>query len=77
MEISKKEKVIKAVKAENWKVALSIAKNFTREFNKNEQRTLQIAAECMSGHTQFYSQMGIDTISEVEKSKKILIQYSK
>ena len=77
MEISKKEKVIKAVQSENWKVALSTAKNFTREFNKEQQRSIQIAADCMNGHSKLYSQMGIDTMAEVEKAKTILKEYSK
>lgn len=77
MEISKKDYVINMVKEGNFKKALSIAKSFKREFSIEEQRTIQIASDCMNGNSKIYSQMGINTMELTEKAKQILIQYSK
>lgn len=77
MEISKKDYVINMVKEGNFKKALSTAKSFKREFSTDEQRTIQIASDCMNGNSKIYSQMGINTMEIIEKAKQILIQYSK
>lgn len=69
---TKKQKVKDFVKSNNFIAALRIAKSFFIEINKDEQRTIQIAFESLTGKERFYKQLGIDTLSEIEKSKEIL-----
>lgn len=52
--------------------ALAIFSTFRIGFTKEERRTLQIAHESLSGHSSFYSNLGIDTQAEIAKSKKII-----
>lgn len=75
MQKSKKQQVIEAVQSENWKRALSISKNFKRDFNEDQLRSIQIGADCINGNSLLYSQMGIDTIAELNKAKQILKNY--
>lgn len=54
------------------KEALSLFCRFKIGFSKEEQRTLQIAHESLSGHGLFYQNIGIDTDAEIERSKEII-----
>lgn len=49
-----KDKLKQAVKRGDYKTALRIAKGFRIEFTPEEQRTVQIAYECMAGKESFY-----------------------
>lgn len=73
--VSKKDQVIEAVKAEDYKKALGIAKTFVRDFNDEEQRIIQIAHETIRGNGSFYEMMKIDTNKMVEDSKLILKKF--
>jgi len=65
--LSKKQKLKNEIAKGDWKKALGIAKSFTIEFNKDEQRILQISHECWDNQSRinFYSGMGVD----VDKTK--------
>ena len=70
---TKTEKAINLFESGCLKEALSIFRTFRIGFTKEERRTLKIAYECLSGNAGFYQQIGIDTNSEIEKSKSILL----
>lgn len=72
---SKKQKLLKLIAEKAYKKALVIAKKFYIDFNKEEQRTLQIASETISGYGNIYEQIGISTKIEIEKAKIILDNY--
>jgi hypothetical protein len=74
--VSKKNKLIELIKCSNFKPALKIAKTFVIEFNKDQQRTISIAYEVLTGHGKLYQQLGINTIREIEKAKDILKNYA-
>lgn len=69
---TKTSKAISLLRIGCLKEALSIFRTFRIGFTKEERRTLQIASENLSGNSLFYQQLGIDTNSEIEKSKVIL-----
>lgn len=70
---NKTEKAKSLLKAGKFKDALSIIKAFRFGFTKEEKRSIEIAYECLSGHDQFYSSIGIDTNKEIEKVRLLLI----
>ena len=70
---TKTNKAISLLKCGDFKAALTIFSTFRMGFTKEEQRTLKIAYECLSGNAGFYQQIGIDTNSEIEKSKSIFL----
>jgi hypothetical protein len=74
--VSKKDQVIALVKAEDYKKALGIAKTFVRDFDKEEQRTIQIAHETLTGKGGIYTMMKIDTDKMVEDAKILLKKFS-
>lgn len=69
---NKTEKAKTLLKAGKFKEALSIIKTFRFGFTKEEKRSIEIAYECLSGHEQFYSSIGIDTDKEIEKVSFLL-----
>ena len=69
---TKTNKATSLLRSGNLKEALSIFRTFRIGFTKEERRTLQIASESLSGNASFYQQLGIDTTTEIEKSKSIL-----
>jgi len=73
MLVSKKQKLKNEIASGDWKKALSIANGFTIEFNKEQQRVLQIAHECWENksRTNFYKGMGVDV--EGNKKQAILL----
>ena len=70
---TKTNKAISLLHSGCLKEALAIFSTFRVGFTKEERRTLKIAHECLSGNAGFYQQIGIDTNSEIEKSKSILL----
>lgn len=70
---TKTNKAISLLQCGDLKAALAISSTFRIGFTKEERRTLKIAYECLSGNSGFYQQIGIDTNSEIEKSKSILL----
>lgn len=69
---TKTNKAISLFQSGNLKESLSIFRNFRIGFTKDERRTLQIASESLSGNTDFYQQIGVDTYKEIEKSKQLV-----
>lgn len=70
---TKRQQVIELVSKCDFNKAFRIAKNFTIELTKDQQRTVQIAHESLSGKNSFYTQLGINTDNEIKKAKDILI----
>ena len=70
---TKTNKAISLLRCGDFKAALAISSTFRVGFTKEERRPLKIAYECLSGNVGFYQQIGIDTNSEIEKSKSILL----
>lgn len=69
---TKTNKAISLLQCGDLKAALAIFSTFRIGFTKEEQRTLKIASESLSGNSSFYSQLGIDTDKAIEKSKSII-----
>jgi hypothetical protein len=52
--------------------ALAIFRTFRIGFTKEERRTMEIASECLNGHTGFYLSIGISPAEEIARSRTIL-----
>lgn len=73
----KKEILLEAIKKEDWKQALSIAKSFKYDFDKDEQKTLQHAYAFLIGQSVgFFEELNINMQNEYEKALEILTKYS-
>lgn len=61
-DISKKDLFETALKTNHFDIALGIAKDFRRDFNKDEQRIIQIAVESKKSKSraEFYKSLQID-----------------
>lgn len=71
MSLYKKTDIVRALlKAGHFKDALTILKTFRFGFNKEEKRSIQIAHETLSGHGDFYRQLGINVDEIIEDTKK-------
>jgi hypothetical protein len=73
--MTKKDQLVEAVKSDDFKKALGIAKTFTRNFDKDEQRIIQIAHETISGKGSFYAMLKIDTEQMVEDAIELLKKF--
>lgn len=74
MNLDKKtDKVRALLNTGHFKDALTIVKTFRLGFNKEEKRSIQIAYETLSGHGDFYRQLGIKVDEIIEDTKKMLI----
>lgn len=74
MNLDKKtDKARVLLKAGRFEEALAIIKTFRLGFNKEEKRSIQIAHETLSGHGDFYRQLGIKVDEIIEDTKKMLI----
>lgn len=71
---TKTSKAITLLRSGCLKEALAIFSTFRIGFSKEERRMLKIAYECLSGNAGFYRQLGIDTSTEIEKSKSLLLE---
>jgi hypothetical protein len=69
---TKTNKAVSFLRSGDFRSALAIISAFRIGFTKEEKRTLEIAKECLSGNEPFYRSIGVDTQSEIEKSKKII-----
>ncbi len=70
--VSKRQQVINAVEAKDYKKALKIAKSFTIDFDKEEQRIIQIAYETLCGRDSMFKMLKINTTKMVEDAKKLV-----
>lgn len=73
--VTKKDQLLDKISKSNWKAALRIAKTFVRDFNKEQQAIIQIAAECLAGKESFYKQLGVDTTIMHNQALNILNQW--
>ncbi|WP_276977691.1 hypothetical protein [Flavobacterium filum] len=74
---TKKQDLLNAIKAEDWKFALSIAKSFRRDFTIDEQKILQHGYAFLIGQSaNFFEAIQIDMKSEYEKSLEILNEFA-
>jgi hypothetical protein len=62
-----------AVQAQDWKKALSKARQFFFGLTPEEKRYIEIAADYMNGKGAYYERMQIDCKECLEKAKQILI----
>lgn len=75
---SKKDSLLEAIKQEDWKTALSIAKSFKREFDRIQQITIQHAYSFSIGQSaNFFEQLNINMQEEYDKAIEILKAYFK
>ena len=70
---TKVDKVKSLLEAGAFQKAITIVKTFRLGFNKEEKRSIQIAHETLSGHGDFYRQLGIKVDEIIEDTKKMLI----
>lgn len=71
--ISKKQQLAEAIAFKDWKVALSIARSFVRDFTKEEQRIIQIANECKDqSRMNFYIALGVNIQENNNKAINVL-----
>ncbi len=71
--LNKTEEAKALLKAGKFKEALSIIKTFRFGFTKEDKRSIEIAYECLCGHDQFYSSIGIDTDKEIERCYRLIV----
>lgn len=71
---TKTQKAIEAFKAHDLRGALRIFKDFDRQFDGEQLRTLQIAYEVLSGKGRFYKQLGLNIGHFVAESMNIIEQ---
>jgi hypothetical protein len=71
---TKKEVLQMHIRLEDFDSALKTASKFVRDFNPDEQRDIQISAECInnSHRRQFYTQLGWDVSTIREDAEKAL-----
>ena len=73
MKETKTAQVKRHIQSGNWHAALSILRFFRLEFTKPQKRLIEISADVLDGHANFYRQLGIDTEQVVSDTKKMLI----
>ena len=69
---TKTSKAISLLRSGYLKEALAIFSTFRIGFTSEERRTLKIAYESLSGNSEFYRQLGIDTNMVVNESRILL-----
>ena len=69
---TKRERVIEAIRKEDWVEACRIAREFRRDFVKEDVKTVCRAFE-MTWNAAFYEQLGYKAEVEMEKAKDILM----
>ncbi len=74
--MNKRQQLLEATKNEDWKLALSIAKSFKKEFTKEQQKTLQHGYSFTIGQSaNFFEQLDIDMEKEYATAIQILKDY--
>lgn len=69
---TKREKVMDAMRIGDWVEACRIAREFRRDFIKEDAKTVCRAFE-MTWNATFYEQLGYKAEVEMEKAKDILV----
>jgi hypothetical protein len=76
MKKSKKVLLLEAIKQEDWKTALTIAKSFKKEFDRHQQKTIQHGYSFVIGQSaSFFEQLDIDLEKEYATAIEILKDY--
>ena len=70
-QIKKSDVVREAVKSEDWKKALKIAKDFRLNITNEQRAKMSRAYECIV-HPEFYMQIGIDVDSVIESGVEVI-----
>ena len=70
--VKKTDIVKEAVRQENWKKALQIAKDFRINVTREQREVMSRAYECMV-HERFYLSLGEDIKSRIEEGIETLI----
>jgi hypothetical protein len=70
---TKREQVIQLLEAGEYKEAMKIAKDFVRDFPKQDAKIIARAYE-MTWNPKFYEALGFKAEVEFEKAKDILIK---
>jgi len=52
--------------------AYSIFRTFRMGFGKSDMRTIEIASDCLNGHTNYYQQLGIDVQEVLSNAKRVI-----
>jgi hypothetical protein len=74
---TKTSKAVALFQDGNTTAALKIFKSFRIGFSRDENRTLEIAYESMTGSEMFYRNIGIDTeMVKVKASEIIKVKYN-
>jgi len=73
--IPKREQCRNAIRSNDWKKALQLAKGFDKIFSKDEIEKISISYECLTGRENFYKSLKYDTVVIMEEAKTILISY--
>ena len=73
--IKKSDIVREAVREQDWKKALHIAKNFYIGVTQEQRSKMTRAYECIV-HPDFYRQIGIDIPKAIEEGKEIVKEYA-
>ena len=69
--IKKTDIVRDAIRTEDWKKALRIAKDFRINITMEQREVMARAYECMV-HPEFYNQIGIDTHRAIARGKDVV-----
>lgn len=70
--IKKQEKAVLLLKQGRFEKAISIIAKFRLGFSREEKRIIEIAHECLSGHSSLYEAIGIDAEKYISKAKGII-----
>ncbi|MCM1246670.1 MAG: hypothetical protein NC293_13610 [Roseburia sp.] len=73
--IRKSELVKEAVRKEEWKKALRIAKDFHIGITQEQRDKMTRAYECIV-HPDFYRQIGVDIPEAIEQGKEVVKEYA-
>jgi len=69
---TKRQHAIELFLNNDFKAALAIFKTFKIQVSKEEKRCLELAYAGLTGQSDFYSSIGVDTELELEKAKTII-----
>ena len=73
--IKKSDIVREAVREQDWKKALQIAKDFHIGVTQEQRSKMARAYECIV-HPDFYQQIGVDIPEAIEQGKAIVKEYA-
>ena len=73
--IKKSDIVREAVREQDWKKALQIAKDFHIGVTQEQRSKMARAYECIV-HPDFYQQIGVDILEAIEQGKAIVKEYA-